>query len=100
VRAVAGGGARGTHQRLYGGALLERITQATARDVMAEAMLAAEEAGLPVVMTVHDEIVCETPENSGAEAAETLVGLMRTPPAWADGLPLDADGAQERRYGK
>ena len=100
ARAVAGGGARGTHQRLYGGALLERITQATARDVMADAMLAAEEAGLPVVLTVHDEIVCEVPENSGAAAAETLVGLMRTPPAWADGLPLDAEAEHERRYGK
>ena len=100
VRAVAGGGARGTHQRLYGGALLERITQATARDVMAEAMLAAEANGMPVVLTVHDEIVCEVPENSGAEAAETLVGLMRTPPAWADGLPLDAEAEHERRYGK
>ena len=100
VRAVASGTARGTHQRLYGGALLERITQATARDVMAEAMLAAEANGLPIVLTVHDEIVCEVPENAGAAAAETLVGLMRTPPAWADGLPLDAEAEHERRYGK
>ena len=99
-RAVASSAERGAFQRLYGGALLERITQATARDVMAEAMLAAEANDMPIVLTVHDEIVCETPESSRAAAVKTLLDLMRTPPAWAGGLPLDAEGAQERRYGK
>jgi DNA polymerase len=99
-RAVASSATRGTFQRLYGGALLERITQATARDVMAEAMLEAEANDMPIVLTVHDEIVCEVPEKRGATAAETLLGLMRTPPAWAGGLPLDAEAECERRYGK
>ena len=99
-RAVVSSAERGAFQRLYGGALLERITQATARDVMAEAMLAAEVNDMPVVLTVHDEIVCEVPENSGAAAVKTLLDLMRAPPAWADGLPLDAEAECERRYGK
>jgi DNA polymerase len=99
-RAVASSAERGAFQRLYGGALLERITQATARDVMADAMLAAEANGMPVVLTVHDEIVCEVPENSGVAAVKTLLDLMRTPPAWAGGLPLDAEAECERRYGK
>ena len=99
-RAVASSAERGAFQRLYGGALLERITQATARDVMADAMLAAEANGMPVVLTVHDEIVCEVPENSGAAAVKTLLDVMRTPPAWAGGLPLDAEAECERRYGK
>jgi DNA polymerase len=99
-RAVMSSAERGAFQRLYGGALLERITQATARDVMADAMLKAEASGMPIVLTVHDEIVCEVREKSGAATVETLLRLLRTPPAWADGLPLDAEAKCERRYGK
>ena len=38
----------------------------------------------PVVLHVHDEIVCESP----TDAREELENLLNTPPSWAPGLPM------------
>lgn len=45
----------------YGGTWIENLVQGIARDVMAAAMARAEANGFPVVLTVHDQIVCEVP---------------------------------------
>lgn len=80
-------------QRLetYGGKLAENIVQATARDILAEAMLRLEAADMPIVMHVHDEVVIEADQLSGASVDE-VCALMSQSPAWADGLPLAAEG--------
>ena len=44
-----------------------------------------------IAMRVHDEIVIDEPEDSGFTIADAYQ-LMTTPPDWAAGLPLDADG--------
>ncbi len=82
----------------YGGMLAENITQAVARDVMAEAMVRVEAAGYPVVLTVHDEVLAEPLEEFGS--IEEFNALMAVPPKWADGLPITVDGWQGRRYRK
>jgi hypothetical protein len=46
---------------------------------------------------VHDEIVLET---ANPNAAEELKRVMCTAPAWADGLPLNAEVETMTRYGK
>src|SRR5690606_5195994 len=74
-------------QKTYGGKLVENITQAVARDVMAVAMVAAERAGLPRVRTVPDELVVQTYRDGAAE----LLRIMTTTPEWAEGLPIAAD---------
>lgn len=82
----------------YSGKLTENITQATARDLLAEAMHRMELAGLDIVGHVHDEVILEVPKDK--YTVEEICGLMRQNPKWAAGLPLDADGYKGAYYFK
>lgn len=84
--------------RLWKGLACENITQAAANDLLRYSLRRLEEEDLGVVLHVHDEIVLETAHPE--EAAARLLKVMTTPPAWADGLPLDAEVATMQRYGK
>jgi DNA polymerase len=80
-----------TRQVTYGGSLVENITQAVARDVLAEAMLRCEWTGLYLpVLSVHDELICEADEGRGNVAE--FVALLEEPPEWAPDCPIAADG--------
>lgn len=83
----------------YGGKLTENAVQAIARDVFMTGMRRAEENDYPVVLRVHDELVCEVPDHEGY-TADVLANLMSTNPGWAIGLPLSAAGFETRRYRK
>ncbi len=86
--------------KVYGGAVVENITQALARIVIRDNMLAVErELGCRVVLQVHDEIVMVAPESTAESVYENAIRIMRTPPSWATGLPLDAEGGVATRYG-
>lgn len=74
----------------YGGKLTENITQAVARDCLAEAVERLEATGYPVVFHVHDEVVIDA--RPGRNKLEDVVEIMRQVPSWATGLPLNADG--------
>jgi len=95
----AGLGGKLEENKTYGGSLVENITQATARDIMANGMLNAESAGFPVVLTVHDELVVEM-EDNGRNTTEGLIKAMCSLPPWADGLPVTAEGWVGKRYRK
>ncbi|EBD2079171.1 DNA polymerase [Salmonella enterica subsp. enterica serovar Dublin] len=83
----------------HGGKACENIVQAFCRDLLAHAMLNVEAGGYPVVLSVHDELVCETPDTPDYTVAE-LEKLMCTLPEWAEGFPLVAEGAELKRYAK
>jgi DNA polymerase bacteriophage-type len=86
--------------RTYGGKLVENITQAVARDVMREAILRAIHLTHDVILTVHDEILTEAAAPDADQQLADLLSIMRTPPKWAPGLPVDAAGYVAQRYKK
>ena len=83
----------------YGGKLAENVTQALCRDLLAYALVTVENAGWPIILHVHDEIVTEVPNAPEYTVAE-LERMMCDLPAWAAGFPLAAEGAELMRYAK
>lgn len=85
-------------QDTYGGKLVENIVQATARDLLAGALLRLEEAGYDIVFHVHDEAVAEV--KKGTRTIEEMNAIMSEIPDWAEGLPLGAEGFATDYYMK
>jgi DNA polymerase len=83
----------------YGGKLVENVTQAASRDVLAHSMQPIEDAGYSIVLTVHDEIIAEADDSPGFSHTE-MANLMAANPPWAAGLPLAAAGFEAYRYRK
>lgn len=85
-------------QETFGGKACENVTQATARDILAHAMLNLETHGYRIVFHVHDECVMEMPEGTGS--VEEACAIMGQTPEWCSDLPLRADGYECRSYRK
>lgn len=83
----------------HGGKACENIVQALCRDLLAYAMINVEGGGYPIVLSVHDELVCETPDTPDYTVPE-LEKLMCALPEWAEGFPLVAEGSEMYRYAK
>lgn len=83
----------------HGGKACENIVQALCRDLLAYAMINVENGGYPIVLSVHDELVCETPDTADYTVHD-LEKLMCALPEWAEGFPLVAEGSEMYRYAK
>jgi DNA polymerase len=91
----------GSGQKVYGGLLAENVTQAVARDILVEqGVYAAEMAGYPVYLHVHDEVVPRVEESKGKVVHDFLVKSLSTAPEWAPGLVLSAEGKVGKDLGK
>lgn len=86
-------------QFTYGGKLAENIVQALCRDLLAWSMPVVEAAGYPIILSVHDELITETPDDDRYNVAE-LEEAMCHLPSWARGFPLAAEGDIMYRYRK
>ena len=82
----------------YGGQLTENVVSALSRELLVHAMFALEAAGLPIVFTVHDEIVVEHPDIT----KEIMQRIMSVRPPWAEKLnvPVKAKAWIGKRYRK
>ncbi len=83
----------------YGGKLFENICQAVSRDILAENMHEIDAQGYSIVLTIHDEVICETPDNDSHTHGK-LSALLATNPSWCADMPLAADGFEAYRYKK
>jgi DNA polymerase len=82
----------------YGPKFVENIVQATARDILTEAMLRLSASDFEIVMHVHDEAVLEVP--LGKSSVDEICQIMAVKPKWANGLLLSADGYECEFYKK
>lgn len=82
----------------YGGKLAENVTQAVSRDYMAYSMIQINDAGYPAILTVHDEVVTDTPNGHGS--VEHFEEIMTKAPTWAKGCPVKVEAWEGQRYKK
>lgn len=90
---------RGQYIHTYGGKLLENIVQALCRLIVGEQLLEINKRNR-VVMMSHDENVALAKKADAKETLKFMIDVMRTPPKWAPGLALNAEGGFDVRYSK
>ena len=81
----------------YGGKLAENVTQASAREVIADAVVELDRQNYPLCLLVHDEVVSEMVDWA---TLDNFVHIMKTSSPWAEGLPIDVDAHIMQRYHK
>lgn len=81
----------------YGGCFTENAVQALCRDIMADAMLAADAEGWALLFTVHDELVTEDKRRDHGALCDVMLSAV---PLWAEGLPISVAGYTGNFYRK
>lgn len=89
--------------RVYGGLLVENLTQAVAFDLLLGALLEIHErytGRCQVVMHIHDELVAECAEQDAEFVQQAVRTAMERVPEWGRGLHLNAEPEIMKRYKK
>lgn len=84
-------------QQLYGGLQCENIVQAVAVDILVDAMFRAEEAGYPLILTVHDELLSEV-DDEVFYNADNFRKIMMQKASIYEGLPINVAAWEGQRY--
>jgi DNA polymerase len=74
--------------------------QAVAYDILTDAMLRMDAAGIEIIGCTHDEVIVIAPREHGSATLQEMLTIMSAPPAWASDLPLAAEGYHNVRYVK
>ena len=85
--------------RTYSGKLVQNADEAISRDILAAGLLDADEDGYNPVLSVHDEAICDSPDEERFTSSGLSAHLTRQRD-WTEGLPLAAKGFVDTRYGK
>lgn len=85
---------KGFRKDTYGGRLTENVVQAIGRDLLADALIRLDELDVPLIWTVHDEVIAL------GNCVELISKVITNGPDWARGLPLAAEGFVTDRYRK
>ena len=93
-------GGRFITRDMYGGKTTQNAVEGVARDLMVAAMFKCEKENLPVVLTVHDEIVTEPLDSAGVSELLKQIMCDREPWAIERNIPVDADCWAGERYRK
>jgi DNA polymerase len=88
--------------KLYGGIIVENIIQSLARVILGQQMLVMQEEmpDMRIATTTHDEVVEVVPKKKAEEYKRITHRIMSTAPAWATGLPLNAETHVSEIYDK
>lgn len=90
-------GLGGKRYKFWGGVLTENVCQAVARDVIRDAIINLEAAGITTLFTVHDEVICEVPVDFDSNIIRRI---MVQEPSWMPGIPLDVSLEESAFYKK
>jgi DNA polymerase-1 len=74
------------------------LIQGTAADLMKESMVKCHEAGIPLIASVHDELVAECDEADAPEVARELERALTDHPRITDTIPLGAEAQIVKRW--
>lgn len=91
---------KGKIEFLWGSKLVENLVQATARDVFADAMLRIDKGGIKTLWHVHDELICEVPEDQAQDALEFVTEQMSQRYHGLPDMPLGVDAHIANYYDK
>lgn len=98
AKLVRMGGMRDT--KVYSGHVVENMSQALARDIFSDMMLRLNQAGLRIIMHVHDEVIIEVPEAEAQGSLAKTLSIMSEPPVWIPDIPVAAEGEIADFYSK
>ena len=90
---------RGKPKDIRGANFFQNAVQAICRDLLMDAHLRLEKAGYEIILSVHDELVAEVPDDPKYNLDE-FIRIMTDKPFWASDMPVKADGWEGRRYKK
>jgi DNA polymerase len=84
----------------HAGTWCENVTQAVARDLLAQAMLRLDAEGWDIVAHIHDEAVCEVAAANADRLLPAFRQVMMMSPDWAAGLPIAVKAWTDLRFTK